>query len=224
MAFGEEVLPYLSITALSSTVGLFLCGFQICSRIQQRGTTDGTSPAPFLLPFISCAFFVQYGVLKNDNVIITTNCVGFALYSLYLSYFYLKTRNRRFLNKIIFVELMLIVGMVYYTTSLELPHETALTHLGNVCIVLNIASIGAPLLEIGKIIRTKSSESLPLPLCIACFLVSIQWLFYGIIVEDSVIIFPNCVATFISVIQLSLFVIYPAAPTYSKFHDYSHEI
>ncbi|KAK6024485.1 hypothetical protein OSTOST_09702 [Ostertagia ostertagi] len=41
--------------------------------------------------------------------------------------------------------------------------------LGVICVVLNIASIGAPLFQIGEVIRTKNSESLPLPLCLACF-------------------------------------------------------
>lgn len=39
----EAFLSLLSITATASTFGLFLCGLQICARIQQRGTTDGTS-------------------------------------------------------------------------------------------------------------------------------------------------------------------------------------
>ncbi|VDO81157.1 unnamed protein product [Haemonchus placei] len=91
--------------------------------------------------------------------------------------------------------------------------------LGAICIILNIASIGAPLFQIREVIRTKNSESLPLPLCLACFAVSLQWLLYGLLVHDIVIQVPNYIATLLSVIQLSLFVIYPRRPTFIEMED-----
>ncbi|EPB75209.1 mtN3/saliva family protein [Ancylostoma ceylanicum] len=96
MTLAEDVLPYLSFSAICSTIGLFLCGLQICSRIRQRGTTEGTGSGPFLITFISCAFWLQYGVLKQDNVVILVNVVGFMLQSCYLLYYYSMTRHPLF--------------------------------------------------------------------------------------------------------------------------------
>ncbi|EYC02816.1 hypothetical protein Y032_0098g3138 [Ancylostoma ceylanicum] len=218
MTLAEDVLPYLSFSAICSTIGLFLCGLQICSRIRQRGTTEGTGSGPFLITFISCAFWLQYGVLKQDNVVILVNVVGFMLQSCYLLYYYSMTRHPRLLRKVITAELVAIGLMLYAVNYAELK-DNGREPLGVICVLLNIASIGAPLIQIGEVIRTKNSESMPLPLCLACFAVSLQWLCYGILVKDFFIQAPNYVATLLSTIQLSLFVIYPRRPTFVQLKD-----
>ncbi|PAV63535.1 hypothetical protein WR25_07692 [Diploscapter pachys] len=247
MGFGTVILPYLSVTAVASTIGLFLCGLEICAKIRRRGSTDGTGGAPFLIGFISCVFWLQYGFVIADRTVIFNNIVGLTLYTGYLSYYYIKTRNKAswsifhwttqrnmpdknendnncttscsklmtfaienyYLNRIIFLELICGAFAIYGVNHMELE-DGGKSWLGTVCILLNIATIGAPLFQIGEVFRTKSSESLPLPLCLASFAVSVQWLAYGIIVEDFVIQMPNYIATFLSIVQLSLFVIYPA--------------
>ncbi|CAI5444541.1 unnamed protein product [Caenorhabditis angaria] len=208
--FGDVILPYLSMTALASTVGFFLCGTQICYRIHQRGTTDGTSPAPFLMGFISCSFFIQYGFLKQDAIIYSTNAIGAFLQGVYLIYFWSKTRNTRTLNKILLIEICLISTLVLYCKYSGESRENLIFQIGNICIFSNILSVGAPLMDIGTVVSTKSSESLPFPLCFASFVVCLQWFGYGMIIEDMVIIVPNFIATIISILQLSLFLIYPA--------------
>ncbi|CAI4228902.1 unnamed protein product [Auanema sp. JU1783] len=225
---GQTVLPYLSVSAIVSTIGLFFCGLSICQRIRARGSTEGTGSAPFLLAFISCAFWLQYGLLKQDNVVIFVNLVGFCLQTSYLCYYYSMTRQRRWLDRIIIAELVIMLLMEYFVHHGNLK-DNGLEPLGICCVFLNIANIGAPLLSVGEVIRTKSSESLPLPLCIACFCVSLQWMLYGIIVDDFVIQFPNYVATFLSATQLSLFVIYPRKPhvvgkKYSRLSDDNEEL
>ncbi|VDO62615.1 unnamed protein product [Heligmosomoides polygyrus] len=218
MTLAEEVLPYLSFSAIFSTIGLFLCGIQICRRIRERGTSEGTGSAPFVLAFVSCAFWLQYGVLKQDHVVIFVNVVGFLLQGCYLAYYYSMTRNPKLLKKVIAAELVAIAVMLYVVNYAGLK-DSGREPLGLICVVLNIASIGAPLFQVGEVIRTKNSESLPLPLCLACFAVSLQWLLYGILVNDYVIQVPNYIATLLSLIQLSLFVIYPRRPAFVLLKD-----
>ncbi|CAD6195945.1 unnamed protein product [Caenorhabditis auriculariae] len=200
MTLGETLLPFVSVAAISSTVALFLCGFPIIQRIRSRGSTEGTGPAPFLIGFVSCCFWLEYGLVREDST------------STYLAYYYYMTRAKRRLNQIITFELFCIFSMLYYVNLLGLSRSVVESHLGIVCIVLNIATIGAPMFEIGEVIRSKSSESLPLPLCVVSFVQTVLWLTYGIIVEDMVIQVPNYFALVISVVQLALFVIYPSAP------------
>lgn len=88
----DTFLNLLSITATTSTFGLFLCGLQICKRIQERGNTEGTSVAPFFITLISCTFWYGYGDLRNDLTIIFVNGVGFVVQAIYLVYYYRKTR------------------------------------------------------------------------------------------------------------------------------------
>lgn len=60
--------------------------------------------------------------------------------------------------------------------------------------------------------ETKSTEGLPFPMIFSGTLVSISWLLYGIIIENGFVIFQNVVVFLLSVVQLSLFVIYPSKP------------
>ena len=88
----ETFVQILSVTATVSTIGLFLCGFSICQRIRQRGSTDGTSIAPFFLTCIGCACMFGYGWTRHDMTVKFVNGVGFAFQIVYLLYYYIHTR------------------------------------------------------------------------------------------------------------------------------------
>ncbi|TKR64260.1 hypothetical protein L596_024827 [Steinernema carpocapsae] len=199
----------LSFSAITSTVALFLCGLEICQRIQRKGSTEGVDAAPFLLTFISCTFWTQYGVLKEDSTIICINFIGIVIEAAYLYYYYRMTRNRRRLNRILLFEVVLFLGMYGYTTSAGYELKDRISNLGFVCMLMNIASLGSPLLGLGAVIRNKSTESLPFPLCVGNMAVSCQWLLYGILVDDIYIKIPNGIGVAMSLVQLSFFVIYP---------------
>ncbi|CAD5216234.1 unnamed protein product [Bursaphelenchus okinawaensis] len=199
----------LSFTATSSTFALFLCGLQICQRIKLRGHTDGTSVAPFLLTAISCIVWTGYGEVRQDSTVIMVNGVGLVVQSVYLAYYYHKTRLRTRLNRLLILELIIAV-LTYYWLYSDITHETKENFLGIICMMLNIATIGAPLLDVGQVIRNKSTESLPFMLCLGNMIVSIQWLAYGILTDDFYMKVPNSVAVVIAAVQLSLFVIYPS--------------
>ncbi|VDK28706.1 unnamed protein product [Anisakis simplex] len=62
--------------------------------------------------------------------------------------------------------------------------EVILDHLGLVCAAFNVATVAAPLMALGEVIRMRSTENLPLPLCFANLLVTSEWLWYGILVDD----------------------------------------
>ncbi|KAK5979488.1 Sugar transporter SWEET, partial [Trichostrongylus colubriformis] len=149
MTIADDILPYLSLSAICTTIGLFLCGIQICLRIRERGTTDGTGSAPFLIAFISCAFWLQYGVLKQDKVVIFVNIVGFLLQGSYLMYYFSMTRNTRLLRKVIGAE-CIAIGLMLYAVNYAGFEDNGRETLGVICVVLNIASIGAPLFQIGE--------------------------------------------------------------------------
>jgi len=200
---------FLSVTATTSTFALFLCGLQICARIRARNTTDGTSIAPFLLTLISCTFWLGYGDLRNDGTIIFVNSVGFVVQSLYLVYYYTKTRLKTRLHRLFMMELCMCI-FTYWFVRADISKEEKENVLGLICMILNVSSIGSPLLDVGQVIKTKSTESLPFLLCAGNMGVSLQWLLYGVLMDDFYMKVPNSIAVLISAVQLSLFVIYPS--------------
>uniref|UniRef100_A0A914YTY4 Sugar transporter SWEET n=1 Tax=Panagrolaimus superbus TaxID=310955 RepID=A0A914YTY4_9BILA len=210
----DTFINVLSVTATISTIGLFLCGIPICQRIRQRGTTDGTSIAPFFLTCVGCFCMFGYGYLRKDMTVKFVNGVGFSFQVVYLFYYYMHTRVKRKVNKFIAAVIVIMCATVWYVNS-ERSLEEKQNVLGTICMVLNIATIGSPLADIGQVISTKSTESLPFALCVANMVVSVQWLLYGFLINDFYIKMPNIVAVMISAVQLSLFIIYPA-PTYAN--------
>lgn len=74
---------------------------------------------------------------------------------------------------------------------------------------MTVCFFAAPLTVLMHVIKTKSAESLPLPLIATSFIVSLEWLIYGIIISDPFIQLPNFLGCLLSLSQLSLFVCYP---------------
>lgn len=68
----------------------------------------------------------------------------------------------------------------------------------------------------GEIIRKKSTEGLPFPIILTGTLVSFLWLLYGIATRINFVILQNGVIFAMSVVQLSLFAIFPATPAKPK--------
>ncbi|KIH68485.1 mtN3/saliva family protein [Ancylostoma duodenale] len=62
------------------------------------------------------------------------------------------------------------------------------------------------------VIRRGATSTLPLPLCVANFLVSSEWFLYGLLVRDVYLITPNGIGSFLALCQLFLFVILPRKP------------
>uniref|UniRef100_A0AC34G818 Sugar transporter SWEET1 n=1 Tax=Panagrolaimus sp. ES5 TaxID=591445 RepID=A0AC34G818_9BILA len=110
----DTFIDVLSVTAVSSTIGLFLCGFSICRRIRHRGTTDGTSIAPFFLTCIGCACMFGYGYLRKDMTVKFVNGVGFSFQVVYLFYYYIHTRVKRRVNKYIAAVIVIICATIWY--------------------------------------------------------------------------------------------------------------
>ncbi|GMT19238.1 hypothetical protein PFISCL1PPCAC_10535 [Pristionchus fissidentatus] len=204
-------LQLLSLSAILSTIGLFLCGIPICRDIFRRGDTKGVNPAPFLVTTLSCSLILQYGLLRQDKVVITVNTVGLTLQASYLLFYYAYTKGRREkrrLRHFMIGEGILFALVEYIIHFGELKHPESV--LGTLCVIFNVSSVASPLLTLREVIRSKNSSSLPLPLCAANFFVSLQWCAYGYSIDDSVIYTPNILGILLGTVQLSLILMYPS--------------
>jgi len=204
-------LDYLAITAIVSTIGMFLTGAAICRTIRRRGSTEGISAVPFALCCVSCFFWLRYGLLKNDRTVIFINLVGLALEIAYTLFYYAYTIRKGPLNRMLILSLATCVVMLLYIDGVSPAYDTAIAHLGMMCLTLNILNFGAPLASMKEVIRTKSVETLPGPLIFANLVVAFQWFLYGYLVDDIYMKVPNVIGIILSAIQLSFFVIYPAS-------------
>nr|CDJ90225.1 MtN3 saliva-related transmembrane protein domain containing protein [Haemonchus contortus] len=200
----KTFLQLLSCSAIVTTICLFLCGIPICIEILRRRTTQEISGVPFLMGLLGGAFWLRYGFLKDDSVMIIVNVVCISLFTVYCIFYLIFANNRcSFLTKLSFV-LSIIGAMCAW-----IAYNPNINYLGIACMTFNILNFGAPLAGLGVVLRKRCCDSLPLPMCVTNLLVSSQWFLYGNIVQDKYIMAPNGIGMALAVFQLSLFLIFP---------------
>ncbi|KAK0399429.1 hypothetical protein QR680_003042 [Steinernema hermaphroditum] len=206
---GVTVLNVLSISAIITTVSLFFCGIPICIKIWKQQGVGDISGMPFVTGVLGGVFWLRYGLLKFDLTMIVVNVVGVSLMSAYLIFYYIYSPTKKMISIQIMVICLLMSSML---VIVEFYGLRVIHPLGFVCMTFNILNFGAPLAGLGTVIRSKCTSSLPLPLCLATFLVSSQWCLYGTLVSDVYIITPNGIGMLLAITQLSLFLIFPSTP------------
>lgn len=100
--------------------------------------------------------------------------------------------------------------------------KTTIQHVGYLCMVINVIMYGAPLSTLGTVVKTRSSSTLPFQSCLMGGFVSMLWFSVGWLKNDLPTMVPNGIGMALSLIQLSLFVIYPSNSK-SGSHMYDEE-
>jgi len=209
MKSGLELKDVIGYIATAFTIGLFLTGISICQTIWQNKSTLGTSPLPFFTCFVSCSLWICYGFGAHDTVLIIVNLVGLILQIFYLAFYYYMSNNKRDMQKKFVILALTILSLLLFANFFKDNREKMVSIIGFMSSVASIVFMGSPLSNIVLVIRTKSTESMPLPLILASFVMSSLWVYYGILVDDYVVQIPNLIGSFITAVQLLLFMVYP---------------
>nr|XP_014085444.1 sugar transporter SWEET1 isoform X3 [Bactrocera oleae] len=160
----------------------------------------------FLSGVIICRKYIQKKSTGESSGL--SFICGFLSTSFWLRYVNKKSYMRQF-----GIVLCILFGVWYYTNLVETEEEKVRV-MGLVCSIVTVCFFAAPLTMLIHVIRVKNSESLPFALIVMTFLVSVQWVIYGVIISDTFIQIPNFLGCLLSMLQLCLFVVYPPK-TYS---------
>ncbi|KAE9553189.1 hypothetical protein FO519_003585 [Halicephalobus sp. NKZ332] len=202
-------LNLLSVIAFLTTVGLFFCGIPICRQIWKRKDTNEISGAPFLMGVLGGTCWLTYGYLKKDYTVMYVTTAQVFLYSSYVVFYFFMTKKKFWIS-------IKIAALVATCSALiacvYLFGQTVFHPLGIICMTLNTADFGAPLAGLKVVIRRRATSTLPLPLCIANFMVSTEWFIYGLLVHDFYLITPNGIGSVLAIAQLILFIVLPRKP------------
>ncbi|KAF2903269.1 hypothetical protein ILUMI_02918 [Ignelater luminosus] len=218
----EEFKNILAITASISTILQFLAGTLICQKIVQKKSTGDISGLPFVCGFLSTSLWLRYGFLIQEHSLILVNTVGATLHFAYVVTFYMYSIKKSIILRQFFsclITLLLIIAYSIYENDKAL----AMKYVGFLCCVMTIMFFAAPLASLMHVIQVKSAESLPFPIILMTFIVSMQWFIYGILLSDRFIQIPNFLGCVLSAFQLSLFCIYPRKAQnmgYSPVHNF----
>uniref|UniRef100_A0A914RGS3 Sugar transporter SWEET n=1 Tax=Parascaris equorum TaxID=6256 RepID=A0A914RGS3_PAREQ len=123
-----------------------------------------------------------YGYLKKDQTVLYVTSVQVVLYSSYLVFYWIMTKKKLMIT-------LKVAAVVAICSGLYL-----MVH----CFGMK-----------KYVIRKRSSQTLPLPLCVANFLVSNEWFIYGLLKDDFYLTLPNGVGAVFATISLVLFVMLP---------------
>lgn len=193
------------------TVGYFLTGFSICRKVYVKGNSQDTPFLPLICMFCSSTLWFKYGLLKSDQVLALTNCIGFLLGFCYITFYFFHTPQKSLLYRhLLFAAFILFPILIYIKYYASIKDE-AIQMLGTVASTFSVINVASPLSAVFVVIRTKSTECMPFPLSLANFIVCAEWTAYGYMLNDTYVITPNALGTVLSAIQLLLFMMYPSS-------------
>ncbi|KAJ8676072.1 hypothetical protein QAD02_011858 [Eretmocerus hayati] len=206
----EDYKDVVGNVAFVMTMAHMLSGTLICKDIYKKGSSRGFDPMPFIGGIGMCILMLRYALIVKDPAMININLFGITINIVCMAIYYLydpdKVTTLTTLGKA-----TAFVAMILGYAQVE--HEDYLEHrYGMLTTALFLMLIASPLMHLGEIIRTKSTAMLPFPLIFMGTIVAFLWLLYGLIINNSFIIFQNAIGFSLSFVQLSLFAIYPCTP------------
>ncbi|GMF14844.1 unnamed protein product [Phytophthora lilii] len=188
-------------------------------RVYQAKTTGEVQILPVVMLFTNCVVLVWYGYLSEDIFpLFVTAIMGLVTCAGFIAVFYRYTDDKRSVHRICLMAVAVIVlvclygvlGVVGVTGQSKSSLATA---MGAISIGTSIGLYGSPLATIRRIVRTKSTATMPFTLCLANFFNSVCWVVYAIIIVDVWVLLPNAFGCVLTTIQLILYVIYPTSKT-----------
>ncbi|XP_055642643.1 sugar transporter SWEET1-like [Toxorhynchites rutilus septentrionalis] len=215
-SLARGLLPYRDVignVAGILTVTQFLSGCFTCNKIRLKGSSESFSALQFVFGCGLTALQLKYSLLLGAAALIRTSAYALAICLVYSGWFlyFTPANKRKDFWKLTIKTFLLTCGVLLYA-GYEKP-QNVLNRFGLIVTVLTLSYIALPLLKLGEVIRRKSSEGLPLPVILASTGASLLWLLYGIILRNHFIIIQKVIALGLCAVQLSLFIIYPAAST-----------
>lgn len=139
-------------------------------------------------PSPSSLINLQYGVIVRDSAIINVSFVGFGLSLIYSIFYYYYTSNAG--KGAIWGKMGIggaITAAVIAYAKWEKPENLEL-RFGLLMTVFMFGMVGAPLLDLGDIIRNKSVGQMPFAMILLGSIVSVMWLLYSIILNNTIMV------------------------------------
>jgi len=205
----DGLIPLTEKICIVSTIGLFLTGVQICNRIYRQHTTGDISGFPFVATLVNCSLWLLYGYTANNSTIMIVNFIGATLQLVYALIYLRYTPDQTSYIRLIGSAVAFLAIIYFYFQYFVSDHSTAIFGAGLVASVATVIMFGSPLASLREVVQKQSTESLSLPLCFANLIVPIEWVLYGILINDKFVQVPNFLGAILGFIQVSLFYKYP---------------
>jgi len=213
----DSLIQVDMIVSTLSTLAMFSSPWTRISQVRRDANTGDTNAVPFVVLALNCMNWIVYGNMAEDMMLFYINMFGLVLgsYYTYTCVKFLKDDLKKmFLLRQINGAIFFFIFSMFYI-SLVRQDERQL-HFGIICSFVCIFVFAAPLTTLSTVISTKSTSTLTFPLSLCGAICSMSWVIYGFFVNDPFVYGPNSIGLFLSLIQLSLFALYPSTPSLKK--------
>mmetsp|Transcript_10319 Transcript_10319/g.16648 ORF Transcript_10319/g.16648 Transcript_10319/m.16648 type:complete len:304 (-) Transcript_10319:147-1058(-) len=209
----------IKLAAMISAIGMNLAPLDDIAVFSVQGHTGDKHPLPYAMIAVTCACWCFYAVLKSDYFpMLFTNGIGVTAGIFHLSAFIYYTpsitsrenvENRpkydgRLYGAFFGVAFMVMVSIVAVKTE-----EEAVSLLGTLGVLSVCVLFASPLVVMADVLRSRNSKALSRPLSVLSFVCALSWTLYGYLLSDVYIWGPNSIGLLLSVVQLSLIIVYP---------------
>jgi solute carrier family 50 protein (sugar transporter) len=196
---------FLSVAPSVAALGCFVLPGLTAWEIRARHSTGSVPVLPFVAMATQCVVWLCYGLLVANATITVPNAFGIVLGSLYT---WVYDRNsppssraglqRYYAGAFVVLALTAVVVLLA-------PVETAVALLGLAGAGGSVFFTASPLVAVLTVLRTRSTESMPLHTSLVMFVNGGLWVAFGYLVQpDPAVWVPNLLGTCAGAAQLAV--------------------
>mmetsp|Transcript_14886 Transcript_14886/g.28879 ORF Transcript_14886/g.28879 Transcript_14886/m.28879 type:complete len:282 (-) Transcript_14886:996-1841(-) len=194
----------LSVLGPLAAISCFLMPISTVRQIRKKKSTGDLPLLPFLCMAVQSALWLGYGILMLSGPIIVPNLLGLTMGTIYTIIFYVNyIGDTSKLMPQFYIAGAILVSMG--VASIILTPEENLALLGLVAASSSVFFAASPLAAIVTVLRTQSTDSMPLQTSFTMFVNGSLWCSYGALVaNDPALYIPNFLGGSAGAIQLAV--------------------
>ena len=164
---------------------------------------------PFLAGCASTFLWLRYALLLEDVTMTGVNVVGLSAFSCYVLFYYAMCSNRSRIGFKILSVACILTAIVMVCSSRGGSDSVFWSAM--FASSSSLVACASPLACLQRVLRTKSTDSLPFSFIAFSFLNSVFWSWYGLLASNNFIVLPNAVCALVAGAQLLLFLVFPVS-------------
>lgn len=155
-----------------------------------------------------------YGYVTDDAFpLMVTYAVGDVLNIGFIAVYFMHSKQRKYVLKATAVALLCNAVVTIYAVLgkrhlLDQSLDGVSKTVGFISIASSLLLYASPFSAISHVVRTKSSVSIPITMCLVGVVNNALWIIYGFLISDLVLIVPTCINIVLGCIQVVLFFVY----------------
>ncbi|KAL4100591.1 hypothetical protein PRIC1_008382 [Phytophthora ramorum] len=216
----------INVLATIATACIFLSMIPGMYNVHKKRSTDGVNFYPLAMMFGQSMGWVIYSLADGSFFPVgAVNCLGAVLGIIFSGVFFLHEKERRTRYSIFFSGVFaLIIALLLYRFLGTQDDDTIAKVLGYFADVMAIIMFGSPLVLMGDVVKTRSSEIIAAPMAVSGFVNGVLWSAYGIMQTDYYVLVPNAISGLLCLVQVVLVVVFPRGRSGGKKGELSEKL